>query len=362
MKVQFQGRGGALDALRFFAAFGILLYHWGDNAPIPLDHFHPVFQRGFLATDFFLMLSGFVVTRSYGAALSRGALSTWDFVVKRLKRIWPGHAIVLAMMAGIVLLTALAGVAPQHPAHFLWGNLPIQLFLLHGWPGAAHEVWNYPTWTLSALLVCYALTPLMMRAGRSPMTGLLIAVAVVLAADAVSLAIAGQSLFELDIGVLRAPPLYLLGVALARLSESVTPPPLWAARTMGLAAGLALIGLQAFGPFDILSMATIAMVIFSAGVRPVARPRAIIEAGAKLSFAIFITHTLTATIWFGAIHHFLRITEVGDDVWWALWALSFPVALAAAYAFDRAIDQPVQRWIARQAPAARRAKIELGAG
>ena len=59
-------RGGALDALRFLASMFVVLFHFGDEAPIPLADLHSVWERGYLATDFFLLLSGFVAYQTIG--------------------------------------------------------------------------------------------------------------------------------------------------------------------------------------------------------------------------------------------------------------------------------------------------------
>jgi peptidoglycan/LPS O-acetylase OafA/YrhL len=61
-------RGGALDLLRFVAALFIVLYHVAERAPVSLFAIHPALGRGYLATDFFLMLSGYVLARTYGRA------------------------------------------------------------------------------------------------------------------------------------------------------------------------------------------------------------------------------------------------------------------------------------------------------
>ncbi len=61
-------RGGALDLLRFVAALFIVLYHVAERAPVSLFAIHPAFGRGYLATDFFLMLSGYVLAKTYGPA------------------------------------------------------------------------------------------------------------------------------------------------------------------------------------------------------------------------------------------------------------------------------------------------------
>lgn len=360
---KFQGRGGALDALRFFAAFSLLFYHWADNAPTHLGEIHPVFTRGYLATDFFLMLSGYVVARAYGRKLLSGALNPLTFLGKRFERLWPSHAIVLALMATLVGICALLDILPQHPQDFRWQDLVCQFLLLHGLPGAPAVAWNSPTWTLSALFFCYAATPMFLRATRKPGVGLMWACLALTVADLICLALTGQGVFSLHIGVLRALPLYFVGVAIARVCEATNPPPSpMTTRTLGLGAGAILVLLQVFGEFNFASVAAIGVIIYAAGVRPVARPNRLVELGARLSLALFLTHALVATVWFGAVHHVLRRQDASTGVWWLIWAFSFPVALVAAYAFDRYVDQPVQKWLAnRHAPALAERKTTVSA-
>ena len=86
-------RGGALDALRFLAAGFIVVFHAGFEAPTPLRILHGFFDRGYLATDFFLMLSGFVLASAYGPMILAGRLSLGQFLVRRLTRLYPAHLI-----------------------------------------------------------------------------------------------------------------------------------------------------------------------------------------------------------------------------------------------------------------------------
>jgi peptidoglycan/LPS O-acetylase OafA/YrhL len=266
-------------------------------------------------------------------------------------------------MAVLVGTCAVFDIMPQHPQDFRWQDLVCQFLLLHGLPGAPTVAWNSPTWTLSALFFCYAATPMFLRATRKPALGLMWACLSLAAADLICLAITGQGVFSLHIGVLRALPLYFVGVAIARVCEAADPPPsLLTTRILGLGAGAFLIALQVIGQFDFASVAAIAVIIYAAGVRPVARPSRLVEFGARLSLALFLTHALVATVWFGAVHHFLVRQDASTTTWWFIWALSFPVALAAAWAFDRYVDQPVQRWLAnRHAPALAERKTTVSA-
>ena len=65
-------RGGWLDALRFIVAALIILHHFQGAGPIALaEGLHPVFERGgFLLTNFFLIDSGYVLMRVYGASVA----------------------------------------------------------------------------------------------------------------------------------------------------------------------------------------------------------------------------------------------------------------------------------------------------
>jgi peptidoglycan/LPS O-acetylase OafA/YrhL len=343
---RFAGRGGALDGLRFAAAFGILIYHYGGEAPVPLDQVHPVFLRGYLATDFFLMLSGYVMARAYGQGLLSGAIGPFEFLAQRLKRIWPGHLVVLAVMAALALIAGLAKVSPGHPEHFLWRDLPAQVLLIQAWGSFSNEGWNLPSWSLSALVVCYAFTPLVLRAARrvgSAYLTLAIGLVGLIASDIVCKHLLHRPLYDLpfQMGVLRATPLFILGVAIARFAEAAPLSPL-AARATGLAAGLCLILLQAAGRFDFWSVMCIGLVLIAAGSQPVRRPLAILETAARLSFAIFITHVLTATVFFGAVHKLVPLHALPAAGQWLIWSAGLPVALAVAALFDRYVDQPIQ--------------------
>ena len=99
-------RGGWLDALRFIVAFLIILHHFQAAGPEPLAHLiNPIFERGgFLLTNFFLIDSGYVLMRVYGAAVDKGRMSPGDFFLKRFLRVVPAHLIMGLSLVGLVLL------------------------------------------------------------------------------------------------------------------------------------------------------------------------------------------------------------------------------------------------------------------
>ncbi len=143
-----------LDGLRGVAALLVVCYHLFEAfATSPVDQ---RFNHGYLAVDFFFLLSGFVIGYAYDERWGRG-LRMRDFIKRRLIRLHP-----------MVVLGALLGAA----AFFVqgsvrWNGEPVStgmvlaallcgLLLIPAWPGAGHEVrgngemypLNGPGWSL----------------------------------------------------------------------------------------------------------------------------------------------------------------------------------------------------------------------
>ena len=80
-----------LDAMRGIAAIAVVLYHFG-----PLLQPFQLAPRGYLAVDFFFVLSGFIVAHAYEARLERG-LPLIDFFLIRLIRFYPLYIVGLLL-------------------------------------------------------------------------------------------------------------------------------------------------------------------------------------------------------------------------------------------------------------------------
>jgi peptidoglycan/LPS O-acetylase OafA/YrhL len=358
-------RGGPLDALRFMAAFCMVLYHYSFEAPVELAKVHPIWGRGYLATDFFLIVSGYVLGRIYGDRVASARMSNLGFFVRRATRVVPAHLIMLAGLVGFVLLCGMVGFTPAHMEYFDWSQLPAQLFLATsiGVPGG--RGWNDPSWSLSALLVCYAAFPFLWRAFariKSPALALLAGFAVMAAADLLSNLILHRDAFQIpqEIGALRALPLFIAGIMLARFSEQTAIRP-WIARAMGLSALALLVLLQSLGRYDFVSILLIAAMVVGAGATPVRKASHALEKGAVISFSLFITNEPVRIVLFGIIHLVEKKLHAGPGLQWALWAITPAVAVAFAVAFHYGVDMPTQRWIRRKRNGARAADRALTA-
>lgn len=339
-------RGGWLDGLRIAVALMIVLYHFHSAAPIPLDQLHPVFGRGYLLTNFFIIDSGYVLGRIYYRRLIDGRTSAALYIRQRFLRVVPAHLVVMIAFAGLVLGTAAIGMTPSNPYWFDWSAYPAQFFLVQAYGVPGGHGWNAPTWTLSALLGCYLLLPGLLRlAHRMPPWALLVGAAIlVLAANAATHAFLGYPVYRMPLGygILRALPLFILGVAMAAFAARVPVRPRFGA-TLGIVSVTGLVGLQAVGDFAIPSLALICAIIFAAGAIPVVRPVKLVEALALASFSIFLTNELVRIIWF-AVFDAAGQAQWSDTVRWIVWCLGLGAAVVGAIVFRQAFDRPSQAW------------------
>jgi peptidoglycan/LPS O-acetylase OafA/YrhL len=82
-----------LDALRGYAAIVIMIYHFKAVSPL---------YASYLAVDFFLILSGFVLTHAY---FRHEGFKFWTFAQARIARLYPLHLITLVLSLGVYVLT-----------------------------------------------------------------------------------------------------------------------------------------------------------------------------------------------------------------------------------------------------------------
>lgn len=341
-------RGGPLDVLRFLAAFFMVIYHYAEQAPVSLFALHPAFSRGYLATDFFLMLSGYVLGRAYGDRVANRQVGDGAFLLKRFARVWPPHLVMLAGFVALVLATTMLGIAPQNPQWFQWSQLPAQVLLIQAWGFDGPSGWNTPTWTLSALIACYAVFPALWRGFariRSPWIALAVGAVIFVAVDLACRHWLDQAAYRLALkyGVIRALPLFLIGILIARIGREVVISPRVADRLSGLTIA-GLVGLQLVGTFDYPSLALLGLLIFTAGASARAGWAWARIAG-RLSFSLYLTNHFVGVVWFGVQGLATAKLGLGDGALWLSWALAFPAAIGFSALFERLIDGPLQHWV-----------------
>jgi len=150
----------ALTSVRGIAAWWVVLYHVrGGIAGLP-PAAEALFAKGYLAVDFFFLLSGFVIWLSWHDRL-RAPDAAVRFLQKRIARIWPLHAVTLAAAVGLALLLRATG--RDDPA-FPFGELPLHVLLIQNWGFTDALDWNDPAWSISCELAAYLLFPLLVLA------------------------------------------------------------------------------------------------------------------------------------------------------------------------------------------------------
>ncbi|RXR28832.1 acyltransferase family protein [Sphingobium fluviale] len=149
----------SLTAARGIAAWLVVLFHIRSGMPwLPADVLH-VIHKGYLAVDFFFILSGFVIWLSaQGEFAARGLGATPAFLRRRLARIYPLYAVMLALTVGFVLLLEATG---RSTAGYPWAELPLHVLMLQNWGFTPDLSWNHPAWSISTEFAAYLLFPLL---------------------------------------------------------------------------------------------------------------------------------------------------------------------------------------------------------
>lgn len=154
-----------LTSLRGIAAFMVVLFHV-KHLLIEIDFLralYPVYSRGYLAVDFFFVLSGFIIAFNYQRRFENGfSGGFYDFIAKRIARIYPLHVFVLAIYIAIPSMLILTG-RDYSEEQFSIYRFFLKLFLLDLWTfsEANWQSWNIPSWTISGEWCAYLLFPLM---------------------------------------------------------------------------------------------------------------------------------------------------------------------------------------------------------
>ena len=152
-----------LDALRGIAALCVFAYHALEE----------VGSNAYLAVDFFFMLSGYVMARTYEARLAGGLVPT-RFFVMRLGRLWP------TLFFGSLL--AVPWLLSQHPIADVWPAIVANLLLIPFAVGGWMFLLNGPAWSICFELFANALhAVLLWRLSPRAIAALLVPLIVLLA-------------------------------------------------------------------------------------------------------------------------------------------------------------------------------------
>ena len=262
-----------LDALRGIAAIFVLGYHvWTEFGVFP------IFARSYLAVDFFFMLSGFVMARTYEARLATGSLSSGQFLKVRYRRLWAPIAVGTAI--GLVYQFG-SGSPPTLPA------LVFGFLLIPDLGMAKPFLLNRPAWSIFFELVANVLhAVLLSRVGTRWVVALAAGSAMILFlhSTAMGAITAGLRSSDFAAGVPRVIMAYCIGVVLWRLRPRFAVP--------GQAAPLLLVGGLMLVPaglaWDFAFVMLLCPVLIALGTRAFGGRTATLLG--SLSFPLYATH------------------------------------------------------------------------
>ena len=296
-----QPRFLALDALRGVLALLVVLFH----LPVA-SHLRdlPLVMHGYLVVDYFFVLSGFVIAHSYGQRINDGPQAR-DFLIKRVARVWPLHAVMLGLfvLLEIVRATTHFDSVPPFTGDRAPGGILTNLLMIQALGTEDSQTWNGPAWAVSAEMLCYVVfTGLILWAQRWAVW-----LAVLIAAGGLAVLVlfappepwAAWMNTTWRLGWARALYGFFLGIVVYRL-WSWRPPPGQGWLEAGLiVAALAFVWI-AVGPWTVLASLVFAPVIWVlAGDRgPVARALTwspLVKLG-DVSYGVYLIHMLLITL------------------------------------------------------------------
>ena len=335
----------ALTGVRGIAAWVVVFYHIRMSiAGLPLP-VRDVFAKGYLAVDFFFLLSGFVIwlTRS-DRIRTGGAASIPSFLQKRIARIWPLH---LVTLGGAVALALLLRATGRSDPQFVLPELPLHILLLQNWGFTHHLAWNDPAWSISAELGAYLLFPVLVMAvdwRRLPTLALLIVASGLLVG--LHLAMNAPSLGT-DIpryGLLRCLVEFTTGSIVCALWlrwRGALRAPLWVALAAMLAAGSWIAGASETLVVPALFAVVLLLLALTAGKRGNPFELRWTHYLGEISYATYLSHFI---LWKAFKLVFVSDATAVSPMYVALYLGSVLLVSIALY---HLIERPAQRWLNR---------------
>jgi peptidoglycan/LPS O-acetylase OafA/YrhL len=345
-----------LDEMRGLAALAVCLYHVGTYTGAA-----QLMPNGYLAVDFFFMLSGFVLAEAYGDRLGHDApadreIALGDFVRRRLIRMAP--MVVLGAGLGSAYLIARWFVTPDRSdrvGDVLLGSALNLVLVPKVWVGAATRGELFPSdgplWSLFfELLANVAWAASLVRRSTAAIGAGVFASALVLMAVATrhgSMNL-GWELKSIDGGLARIGFGFAMGLLLHRLRHRL---PAMGARHAALAAGALLFAMA-------LPVREVAWTMFVAIVLMPAVLALSISAGryhaipggrwlGRISYPLYGIHVPLLSLYAGATEY-LGHGEPGTGASALLPFAMVPTALVVAAWLTTAWEEPARAALTRR--------------
>jgi peptidoglycan/LPS O-acetylase OafA/YrhL len=354
-----------LDGLRGVASLMVVIFHlfetFADGNPIK-----QIMNHGYLAVDFFFLLSGFVIAYAYDDRWGR--MTQWEFYKRRLVRLQP--MVIMGSLIGAALFYFQRGnVFPLIASTPVWKMLLVMLvgFTLLPLPKSMDiRGWNEmhpldgPAWSLFFEYIANILYAIGFRKLSNRALGVFVALA---AGFLLQLAIFGKrgdliggwslDSKELHIGFARLLFPFFAGILLMRLGKRVNIKGAFGICSLLLIVALSLPrfgGTQHHwinGLYEALCVIILFPIIVAigAGEKRVDGPSIrVARFFGDLSFPLYITHYPLIYIYTAWVVRD-KIAPARGAAW---GALVFIGAVSIAYTSLKLYDEPIRRWLSRK--------------
>lgn len=351
-----------LDGLRGVAALIVVAFHLFEIYAVDPLYVVPFINHGYLAVDFFFVLSGFVIGYAYDDRWGR--MTLWDFCKRRIIRLQP-MVVVGAVIGGLCFYFGAGKMFPQIGEVPVWQMLLVMLAgcllipttaaIRHPW----HEMFplNGPAWSLFFEYIGNLLyATVVRRFSKRVLVAFVAASGVALLWMAVGSSdgsvLGGHELTgrQFGIGMVRLLYPFFGGLLLFRLGRRIRIPGGFWLCSLVLAAILffpRLGGEQRLwlnGLYESISILFLFPLIVLAGAGSPIRGKVsvgICKFLGEISFPLYIIH-------YPFVYLFMAYVKEHDLGWQESWPLMIAVGVGCvvlAYGFLKLFDEPVRAWL-----------------
>lgn len=154
----------ALTGIRFFAALGVVIYHYPEANSLPTFSWFPKYfsyitRYGYIGVSVFFVLSGFILAYNYLDSLNKKSIDYQRFWLNRFARVYPLYFFALFLSAPIFINKVVQNLNSTSSLFEAIFTATSALTLLQAWTPWTACKWNCPGWSLSAEAFFYLVFP-----------------------------------------------------------------------------------------------------------------------------------------------------------------------------------------------------------